>query len=650
MKLNKLYSLRNEFTIIGVTGKSGGGSSEFSNLLSNNMLIKNAEHKIDTLNLKNADDLKFKICYKYLAHPGNFQEYFIIDYKSVLLFHIMYEAVHLGEISNNINDAIEQIFLIVNDNGNDKYNEGYKNRFDHSDDFEFLKTLLREMPEWYNFIFKIDQKLNVYLENNKSNERLFILFNIFQSKISTIFFTKLFENNPTKWSRLIHDIGNNLRSFGTVKNLGPHQKNNNNIYTVAVTINYLIKIIRHNNKKVNKPTKIVIDSLRNSLELMYFKEKFSAFYMVSVNKTEDKRKEYLLEKLKSRGNDDHFNQILKIGDTEYSCDDFKRGFLSSPDIENCIQKSEYHINFDNKSNALRNILKFLALIERPGIITPSNLERCMQIAYNAKLNSGCISRQVGAAITDKNFVIKSVGWNDVAKNQMPCNLRSADDLINGENTDHFSDFELNGKINDKEFKNYLKDDLSSSDLEGRTCSFCFKTHLNSYEGEKNQVHTRSLHAEENAMMQIAKYGGNGLEGGNLFTTASPCELCSKKAYQLGIKNIYYIDPYPGIATTHILKSGINSDGDPILHLFEGAVGRTFHKLYEQMLPIKDELSIIGDFKPKTPLNIKKKEMLKILNSIEDKEIKMKLNRYFEIVKEEDFIKEFEKMLSDKFLL
>ena len=57
------------------------------------------------------------------------------------------------------------------------------------------------------------------------------------------------------------------------------------IYTVAETINRLIKIW-----KVSKGmARIVIDSLKNSLELMYFKEKYSAFYMLASNKNEDER-------------------------------------------------------------------------------------------------------------------------------------------------------------------------------------------------------------------------------------------------------------------------------------------------------------------------------------------------------------------------
>jgi deoxycytidylate deaminase len=126
-------------------------------------------------------------------------------------------------------------------------------------------------------------------------------------------------------------------------------------------------------------------------------------------------------------------------------------------------------------------------------------------------------------------------------------------------------------------------------LNGRNKAFCFKSEYNSYKDEKNQVHTRSLHAEENAFLQVSKYGLSAIEGGILFTTASPCELCAKKAYQLGISNIIYIDPYPGIALTHILQGGSKK---PELTIFSGAIGRAFHKLYSPIVAYKDELNAL----------------------------------------------------------
>jgi tRNA(Arg) A34 adenosine deaminase TadA len=125
-------------------------------------------------------------------------------------------------------------------------------------------------------------------------------------------------------------------------------------------------------------------------------------------------------------------------------------------------------------------------------------------------------------------------------------------------------------------------------LHGIACPYCFKDAYNAVKREKNQVHTRSLHAEENAFLQLARRGSSGIAGGVLYTTASPCELCSKKAFQLGVNEVVYVDPYPGISASHILGSGIQ-DLRPILRLFSGAVGPAYHRLYESLMPIKDEL-------------------------------------------------------------
>ncbi len=74
----------------------------------------------------------------------------------------------------------------------------------------------------------------------------------------------------------------------------------------------------------------------------------------------------------------------------------------------------------------------------------------------------------------------------------------------------------------------------------------------------------------------------------MYVTASPCVLCSMKAYQVGIKEIVYLDPYTDIAPDLILCCGFNQ---PKLRPFMGAIGETFYKLYKPFLPYKDELAI-----------------------------------------------------------
>ena len=172
------------------------------------------------------------------------------------------------------------------------------------------------------------------------------------------------------------------------------------------------------------------------------------------------------------------------------------------------------------------------------------------------------------------------------RGQIPCNLRSRTELLAGTSNSAYSDFERSdneylGKFRTKSsaFRVILK--------HGRNDAYCFKSDYNEFKDEKNQVHTRSLHAEENAFLQLTMSGASISKGAKLFTTASPCELCSKKAYQLGIETIIYIDPYPGIAVDHVLGIGANR---PTLELFSGAIGRAFHKLYTPVVAYKDELN------------------------------------------------------------
>lgn len=66
----------------------------------------------------------------------------------------------------------------------------------------------------------------------------------------------------------------------------------------------------------------------------------------------------------------------------------------------------------------------------------------MQVAFSAKVNSGCVSRQVGAVVTDKDYNILSLGWNDVHCERVPCVYRNLRDLQKSHNHKMYSDLEL----------------------------------------------------------------------------------------------------------------------------------------------------------------------------------------------------------------
>lgn len=647
MKLKELYRHRTDFTIIGLTGRTGSGCSQIANLLHNDFNnLKQGLREVETF----TDSIfkrKFEISRNYLQYGDNWQSFEIIKYKNVLLLYL------IKKIGLNHQLLKKILTKYYHESKTENNNELVENKF---------SELLLIIEKHKIILGKINNLVN--FDKIRKTESLINLNDIFfgddYNNFAKDFFSSLENDNYFRRTRFLHFIACNIRSSKKTSN--ENTTNPNNVYTIAELINTIIKAKRkyNNQEKINRPTKIVIDSLRNSLEITFFKERYSAFYMIATKDIVNNSNQRLNEKFKSKIADDTerrnlVQKLIDLDETEYKNKDFSNGIFTSPNVENCIQKSDYHI-FNLSKSEIENFLKqfeiknsiteqekdrilntfltreeqlmkLISLIFQPGLITPSASERNMQIAYTAKLNSGCISRQVGAVITDKNYIAKSIGWNDVSKGHTPCNLRNVEDFFS-ENLDkniHYSDFEKGNASNISEYKyknstisnfkdaivDYYKEDLekNKAELNGKNCSFCFKTIHNHYEGESNQVHTRSLHAEENAMLQLTKHGGLGIENGILFTTASPCELCSKKAYQLGIRIIFYIDPYPGIAVDQILNGGRIK---PLLVPFSGAIGNSYHKLYEPYLSQKDEITMTLEMKNK---NINVNQFKNILKKI-----------------------------------
>ncbi|QUL97913.1 MAG: cytidine/deoxycytidylate deaminase family protein [Candidatus Fermentithermobacillus carboniphilus] len=71
---------------------------------------------------------------------------------------------------------------------------------------------------------------------------------------------------------------------------------------------------------------------------------------------------------------------------------------------------------------------------------------------------------------------------------------------------------------------------------------CLREKLGIPSGERHEI-CRGLHAEQNALIQAAKYG-IAVEGSTIYSTTEPCSLCAKMLINAGINRIVYRDPYP----------------------------------------------------------------------------------------------------------
>lgn len=598
--ISNIYHLRKNFAIIGLTGRTGSGCTTIANLFGCDKFEDlHAPEPSEEHEGTSNDERKYKIIYKFAK--TNWKTFTVITVSDFIFYFVL--SLKFDDFIKSIIDAEN-----IKAKDADSFIKELKKKLNPlKSDFEKYSKLAIEIDE---FLKKRESYFLRYDENNpKTKETLeriekykkFIFHEIpmFRKRLSEAYGKNMF--------RTYQIWGNNIRQYGSIKE---HFKTDE-ISALARKINAFIKMLEDENIYNKTPTFIVLDAIRNPYEVLYFKERYAAFYLLSVTTENNVRKNNLYKQ------DYKDSEIQKLDEEEYPKDSksLKKSYIEQ-DIQKCVELSDiYFYNNGTKTEdnfeLKKQLIKFYSLILHPGLITPTPMERVMQIAYAAKMNSGCLSRQVGAAITNEDFSVKAVGWNTVPHGQTPCDLCNFNDLINKHDLSAFSDYELD---ND-EFRNYINKvnteyKRNEFDLGGISLAFCFKDFYIGLKNQKNQVHTRSLHAEENAFLQLAKYGSQGIEGGKLFTTASPCELCAKKSYQLGIKEIYYIDIYPGITEKHILGNGTRR---PKMIFFQGAIGRAYDNLYNPLIMIKDEITEI------TGVDVKKIKKVDSPKENEDKQ-------------------------------
>lgn len=248
------------------------------------------------------------------------------------------------------------------------------------------------------------------------------------------------------------------------------------MFHLPETINRIVKVIR----AIKERAFIVIDAIRNPYEARFFRDRYSAFYLISINAPPKDRSEYLKNTRKFT-----IDQLAKIDRKESGEDKIPNKEFIGQNVKKCIEISDIHLfnprNEINNHNVLKSQLAwYFSLMLHSGLISPTPMERIMQFAYTAKTNSGCISRQVGAVITDSNYSVKAIGWNDVPEGQYPCSLRSTEGLLNTFDPVIYSEDERNNKdfrgVALNKFKEIL---VKSEDLGGRNLSYCFKDLKNS---------------------------------------------------------------------------------------------------------------------------------------------------------------------------
>lgn len=317
--------------------------------------------------------------------------------------------------------------------------------------------------------------------------------------------------------------------------------------------------------------KIVLDGIRNTAEIDALRRRFANFYVIAVQAGRDTRWQRVKKKM---GLDE---KVFDVADAR----DRGEGEVWGQQVSLCTDMADIVIQNDKDldlgapgiaKELWAKVERFTDLMLRPGSQSPQLGELNMSLAANASMRSKCIGRQVGAVITTDEGEVLSVGYNEVPRGDRPC--------VELYDTCFRKRVRAERKVRCQE---------CSKEFTGAACPSCGATLDPDLLGGKELDLCRALHAEESAILQLAKLGGPSPVGGVVYTTTFPCMLCAKKIVATGVKQVHYIDPYPVQEAKAVLQQA-KIEVVP----FEGVKAHAFHRLFRRSPGWKDAKAASGE--------------------------------------------------------
>ncbi len=208
------------------------------------------------------------------------------------------------------------------------------------------------------------------------------------------------------------------------------------------------------------------------------------------------------ERIKARGRENDpntFEDFLKLEERENNSAD-----ANAQQLDATGRLADVEVENNATLEGLRDRVKEIVLRLASTLARPTWDEYFMNIAKVVALRSNCLKRKVAAVIVRDKRII-STGYNGTPRGVKNCNEGGC-----------------------PRCNSFAK---SGSALEDCYCS----------------------HAEENSITQAA-YHGVVIKDGTLYTTFSPCLLCTKMIINSGIKEVVYNTDYPlGEASLKLLR-------------------------------------------------------------------------------------------------
>lgn len=297
----------------------------------------------------------------------------------------------------------------------------------------------------------------------------------------------------------------------------------------------------------------VLDSLRHPHEVALLRRVYQdAFCLIGVFCHESERAKRLREEKYRDASAEEIERFMerdenapeahgqKVSDTFHLADFF---------IDNTIArfKKMGGVTEENKEWDVPDQLgRLVDILTHRRIVRPLPNETGMFHAYGARMQSSCLSRQVGAALIDSSGSLIATGTNEVPRAGGGVYGGGLAETASGEpaSDNDFRCFVHNGYCSNTREQNAIIKDLfgSITELKGITMNDDLLKRVRKTRIGQLIEFSRAVHAEMDALMAAAR-GGSKTGNTRLYVTTFPCHNCARHIVAAGVVEVQYIEPY-----------------------------------------------------------------------------------------------------------
>jgi deoxycytidylate deaminase len=353
----------------------------------------------------------------------------------------------------------------------------------------------------------------------------------------------------------------------------------------------------------------IIDSIKNKEELQVLRALYrDIFYMFSVFSPKEQRIKNLMNK---KITEDEAKEIVDHDEYENNND--------GQNVRNTFIEADFFVRVsdESKEKVSAKVKRYLELIFDTPVVTPLPEETAMYVAKSAAANSACLSRQVGASITDKECRILSEGWNDVPQFQGGVYREGGKEdercWKKGKCYNDFKKDDISEKATEKLLSTeFFAELIKSGKTDKQTIQSIILKTLREESPLKDLIEfSRSVHAEMLAIIAGSQKTGTQMRGGKLFTTTYPCHNCARHIVAAGIEEVYYIEPYVKSLCIELHNDSLTEkETEPNkvkILIYDGVAPRRYQEFFFSSKPRKEggKLAVYNNktIKPKNPLTL-----------------------------------------------